>query len=77
MVNLMEHWSKPAGYLLVRITNPYFQIKDSDGDQKEYMLLFYLDSTPITSNYPGNTQNLIERSGNSVSHFSSLLQKRI
>ncbi|MDN4525693.1 sensor histidine kinase [Fictibacillus fluitans] len=66
-VNLMDHWFKPAGYLLVRIANPYFQIKDSGGDQKEYMLLLDRDSTPITSNYPGNTRNLIERSGNSVS----------
>ncbi|GAA3329871.1 hypothetical protein GCM10020331_080110 [Ectobacillus funiculus] len=47
---------------MVRINNSYFQVKDNSLDHKakEYMMLLDRDYSAITSNYKGNTQQILK-----------------
>jgi two-component system, sensor histidine kinase YesM len=56
-VSLMEHWYSNGGYLIVRISDSYFQFRDSE--EKEYMMLLDRDLSPITSNYGIEIQELL------------------
>ncbi|WP_129726652.1 sensor histidine kinase [Ectobacillus funiculus] len=67
-VTLMERSFSGGGYLLVRINNSYFQVKDNSLDHKakEYMMLLDRDYSAITSNYKGNTQQILKEDTKNV-----------
>ncbi|HJV16290.1 MAG TPA: sensor histidine kinase [Bacillales bacterium] len=59
-VSLMDRWYSSGGYLVVRISNDYFQVKENTTDiEKDYMMLLDRDLTPITSNNSMNIQRII------------------
>jgi two-component system, sensor histidine kinase YesM len=59
-VSLMDRWYSSGGYLVVRISNDYFQVKENTTDiEKDYMMLLDRDLTPITSNDGMNIQRII------------------
>jgi two-component system, sensor histidine kinase YesM len=59
-VSLMDRWYSSGGYLVVRISNDYFQVKESTANnEKDYMMLLDRDLTPITSNDGMNIQRII------------------
>lgn len=67
-VTLMDRSFSGGGYLLVRINNNYFQVKDNSMDDKakEYMMLLDRDYSAITSNYEGNTQQILKEGTKNV-----------
>jgi two-component system, sensor histidine kinase YesM len=59
-VSLMDRWFSNGGYLVVRISNSYFQVKENIADgEKDYMMLLDRDLTPITPDYGMDIQNMI------------------
>jgi two-component system, sensor histidine kinase YesM len=59
-VSLMDRWYSSGGYLVVRISNDYFQVKEHTTDiEKDYMMLLDRDLTPITSNDGMDIQRII------------------
>ncbi|WP_232233804.1 cache domain-containing sensor histidine kinase [Bacillus sp. J33] len=52
-VSLMDRWYTNGGYLIVRISNSYFQMQDTNEEngQMDYMMLLDRDLTPITNDY--------------------------
>ncbi len=67
-VTLMDRSFSGGGYLLVRINNSYFPVKDNSmGDKaKEYMMLLDRDYSAITSNYEGNTEQILKEGTKNV-----------
>lgn len=61
-VTLMDRSFSGGGYLMVRINNSYFQVNDNSTDHKakEYMMLLDRDYSAITSNYEGNTKQILK-----------------
>ncbi|KMY52410.1 sensor histidine kinase [Peribacillus loiseleuriae] len=63
-VSLMDRSFSHGGYLVIRISNSYFQVKEivgGNGDE-DYMMLLDRDLTPITRDYGIDIQNvLLER----------------
>ncbi|MGE8078584.1 sensor histidine kinase [Peribacillus loiseleuriae] len=63
-VSLMNRSFSHGGYLVIRISNSYFQVKEivrGNGDE-DYMMLLDRDLTPITRDYGIDIQNvLLER----------------
>lgn len=63
-VSLMNRSFSNGGYLVVRISNSYFQVKEimADNGEKDYMMLLDRDLTPITRDCGIDIQNvLLER----------------
>ncbi|MGM9957024.1 MAG: sensor histidine kinase [Peribacillus sp.] len=58
-VSLMDHMFSNGGYLLVRISNSYFQMEESTSDQGDYMMLLDLDKSPISDNYGMDIRNIL------------------
>ncbi|WML42840.1 sensor histidine kinase [Neobacillus sp. PS3-40] len=59
-VSLMDRWYSNGGYLVVRISNSYFQVKENSEDgEKGYMALLDRDLAPITSDYGMDIQNIL------------------
>ena len=58
-VSLMDHMFSNGGYLLVRISNSYFQMEERAGDHGDYMMLLDLDKSPISDNYGIDIQNIL------------------
>lgn len=68
-VSLMDRWFSNGGYLVVKIANKYFEVKESSlvNGEKEYMMLLNRDQTPITSDYGINIQKVLFGNKNTVS----------
>lgn len=62
-INLLDHWFTNGGYLITRIDNSYFQMNGltSNEGQREFMMLLDQNRTPITSNYQGNLESVLEK----------------
>ncbi|MCM2531270.1 cache domain-containing protein [Neobacillus pocheonensis] len=60
-ISLMDHWFSSGGYLIVRISNSYFQVKENSTNigENSYMMLLDRDLTPITSDYGINIQTML------------------
>lgn len=58
-VSLMDHMFSNGGYLLVRISNSYFQMEERTSDQGDYMMLLDLDKSPISDNYGMDIRNIL------------------
>lgn len=67
-VSLMDRMFSNGGYLVVKISNSYFQIDEQVGNQvdKEYMMLLDLDLSPISDDYGINIQNLLSETDGTV-----------
>jgi two-component system, sensor histidine kinase YesM len=66
-VSLMDRWYSSGGYLVVRISNDYFQVKENTTDiEKDYMMLLDRDLTPITSNDGMDIQRIIRNGHKTV-----------
>ncbi|NGZ75404.1 sensor histidine kinase [Saccharibacillus alkalitolerans] len=60
-VNLMEHSYAKGGYLLISIYRSYFQFANQEltGHTNQYSILLDRESKPLTSNYGGPTDSLV------------------
>jgi two-component system, sensor histidine kinase YesM len=60
-VSLIDRWFSNGGYLVVRISNSYFQVKENieEHGEKGYMMLLDRDLAPITDNYGIDIQNML------------------
>lgn len=67
-VSLMDRWFSNGGYLVVRISNKYFEVKENTlvNGEKDYMMLLNSDQTPITSDYGINIQKVLSSSSETV-----------
>lgn len=67
-VSLMDRMFSNGGYLVVKISNSYFQIDEQAGNQvdKDYMMLLDLDLSPISDDYGINIQNLLSETDGTV-----------
>jgi two-component system, sensor histidine kinase YesM len=60
-VSLMDRWFSNGGYLVVRISNSYFEVKENrvENGENDYMMLLNRDLSPITSDYGIDIQNVL------------------
>ncbi|MFJ7744460.1 sensor histidine kinase [Peribacillus sp. NPDC097295] len=58
-VSLMDHMFTNGGYLLVRISNSYFQMEERTSDRGDYMMLLDVDKSPISDNYGMDIRNIL------------------
>nr|WP_240511846.1 sensor histidine kinase [Paludifilum halophilum] len=67
-VSLLDRSFAKGGYLVTRIYNSYFQVNNIDHREghREFMMLLDQSSTPITSNYKGNIEGVLEGKKQSV-----------
>ncbi|WP_370224555.1 sensor histidine kinase [Cytobacillus sp.] len=67
-VSLMDRWFTNGGYLVVRISNSYFQVqgnKEENGNN-DYMMLLDRDLTPITYDYGLDIKSIIQQEEKSI-----------
>lgn len=62
-VSLMDRWFTNGGYLIVRISNSYFQMQGNNDEngQNDYMMLLDRDLTPITNDYGLDIKSIIQQ----------------
>ncbi|WP_394583776.1 histidine kinase [Cytobacillus firmus] len=67
-VSLMDRWFTNGGYLIVRISNSYFQMQGNNEEnvQNDYMMLLDRDLTPITYDYGLDIKSIIEQKEKSI-----------
>jgi two-component system sensor histidine kinase YesM len=67
-VSLMDRWFSNGGYLVVRISNSYFQVQgnNEENGQNDYMMLLDRDLTPITYDYGLDIKSIIQQEEKSI-----------
>ncbi|MBG9588980.1 sensor histidine kinase [Cytobacillus firmus] len=67
-VSLMDRWFTNGGYLIVRISNSYFQVQGNNEEtgQIDYMMLLDRDLTPITYDYGLDIKSIIQQEEKSI-----------
>lgn len=67
-VSLMDRWFSNGGYLVVRISNSYFQVQGNseENGQNDYMMLLDRDLTPITYDYGLDIKSIIQQEEKSI-----------
>lgn len=67
-VSLMDRWFTNGGYLIVRISNSYFQMQGNNDEngQNDYMMLLDRDLTPITNDYGLDIKSIIQQKEQSI-----------
>ncbi|MCS0671382.1 sensor histidine kinase [Cytobacillus firmus] len=67
-VSLMDRWFTNGGYLVVRISNSYFQVQgtNEENGQTDYMMLLDRDLTPITYDYGLDIKSIIQQEEKSI-----------
>ncbi|WML41329.1 sensor histidine kinase [Neobacillus sp. OS1-2] len=68
-VSLIDQWFSSGGYLVVRISNSLFEVKENTAEngEKDYMMLLDRDLAPITSDYGIDIQNILLEGQKTVS----------